>query len=214
MDNYTMAATQTSKKITKKVKETASPKVEPQVEVKVPPSTPVESSQVTTQESQIETVRHKLERLILEREEDLRKIKDQISQLKNTVKLYDTELKSMTSKKRVKKPRDPSKPVAKNGIAKPQVISDDLAVFLFRHFKIPKGTLVSRTGALSKENGISKYITDKNLRRDGEIHPDGELIKLLGQPNDLSKDGKTKVFYHKSLMRLIGQHFPKPTSSQ
>jgi hypothetical protein len=144
---------------------------------------------------------------------------EMMSEVRLLVKDYETELKHNGRRvKRVKKERDPSKPVLKNGIAKPQVVSDELSSFLFRHFKIPKGSLVSRTGALSKENGLSRYISDKNLRRDGEVLPDSELVKLLGEPVEVSKDGKTRIYKHKTIMRLIGRHFPQratqPTSSR
>lgn len=167
-------------------------------------------------ESEVEesNVRSRLELLLRGFEEDKRRATENIANVRYTMKLYVTELKSAGGKKRVKRVRDPNKPAAKNGIAKPQVISEDLQNFLHKHFEIPKGSLVSRTGALSKENGLSKYITDKGLRKDGEIHPDSDLIKLLGKASDSSKDGKSKVFYHKSLMKLIGRHFPESKASQ
>ena len=182
--------------------EVPSVEVPPVVSVEVPPVVSVEVPVVET-----ETVRTRLERLLREFEDEKKEYTERILQLKSTIKMYDAEMK-MRKEKKPKRVVDPNRPVSKNGIAKPQVISDDLSAFLSKYFKIPKGTLVSRTGALSKENGISKYITDKGLRKDGEIHPDNELVKLFGQPTELGKDGKTKVYNHKTIMKLIGKHFP------
>ncbi len=156
--------------------------------------------------SETSDVKGNLEKMLRIFEDDKRRAVENIATVRSTMKLLVAEKKGT---KKVKRERDPSKPVAKNGIAKPQKISTELSDFLNKHYGVEKGSLVSRTGALSKENGISRYITDKNLRKDGEIHPDGELKKLLGEPQDLSKDGKSKVYYHKSLMKLIGRHFPK-----
>lgn len=205
-----------SKKLsTKKAEEVVEPVVEVPVVAPAPvvpvPPTPatVETEVELTTETPVETVRNRLEKMLHDLEEEKKTVVERIAYVKASIKMYDTEKKARGERRKVKRVVDPNRPVNKNGIAKPQVISDDLATFLFKHFKIPKGTLVSRTGALSKENGLSKYITDKGLRRDGEIHSDPELVKLLGQPTDLSKDGKTKVFLHKTVMKLIGKHFPK-----
>lgn len=206
----------TSKKLSTKVK-TEEPIVETKPEPIVAPTpapAPVETPAVetpaaeTTVETPTETVRSRLEKMLHDLEEEKKSLLEKIAYTKASIKMYDAEVKARGGKRKVKRVVDPNRPASKNGIAKPQIISEELASFLFKHFKVPKGTLVSRTGALSKENGISKYITDKALRKDGEIHPDSELIKLLGQPSDLSKDGKSKVFYHKSIMKLIGKHFP------
>lgn len=202
----------TSKKLSTKVK-TEEPIVETKPEPIVAPTpAPVETPETpaaeTTVETPTETVRSRLEKMLHDLEEEKKSLLEKIAYTKASIKMYDAEVKARGGKRKVKRVVDPNRPASKNGIAKPQIISEELASFLFKHFKVPKGTLVSRTGALSKENGISKYITDKALRKDGEIHPDSELIKLLGQPSDLSKDGKSKVFYHKSIMKLIGKHFP------
>ena len=172
-----------------------------------------ETQETEVDATEVESVRSRLESLLRVFEEDKRRATENIASVRNTMKVLIVEQKSANGKKRVKRVRDPSKPAAKNGIAKPQTISEDLGSFLNKHFQVPKGSQVSRTGALSKDNGLSKYITDKQLRKDGEIHPDGELVKLLGNPTDMSKDGKTKVFYHKSLMKLIGRHFPESKAS-
>ena len=201
----------TSKKLSTKVK-TEEPVIETMPEPIVAPTpAPVESPALETApavETPTETVRSRLEKILHDLEEEKKSLLEKIAYTKASIKMYDAEVKARGGKRKVKRVVDPNRPASKNGIAKPQIISEELASFLFKHFKVPKGTLVSRTGALSKENGISKYITDKALRKDGEIHPDSELIKLLGQPSDLSKDGKSKVFYHKSIMKLIGKHFP------
>ena len=188
-------------------------KPEPVKQVEEEPQVQEEREEEGEREDEVETTRSRLESLLRVFEEDKRRAIENIANVRSTMKVYTSELKSASGKKRVKRPRDPTKPVAKNGIAKPQVISEDLSTFLNKHFQVPKGSLVSRTGALSKENGLSKYITDKGLRKDGEIHPDSELVKLLGKPTDDSKDGKTKVYYHKSLMKLIGRHFPESKAS-
>ena len=177
-----------------------------QVEVPVPVEV-VETVVETETETVVETVRQQLDAQIRLEEESKRRCVDRLSQLKALVRAYEVEQRK--GRKRVKRVVDPSKPVVRNGIAKPQVISEDLQTFLFKYFKVPKGTLVSRTGALSKENGISRYINDKGLRRDGEIHGDAEIVKLLGPPADECKsDPSKKVYKHKSLMKLIGRHFP------
>lgn len=208
----------TSKKVSKKteeVTEAPAPVVEtPAPVVEATPAAEVPSAAAeTAPEALVETVRTRLEKMLHDLEEEKKSLVERITYLKASIKMYDTERKAKGEKRKVKRVLDPNRPVNKNGIAKPQVISEDLATFLFKHFKVPKGTLVSRTGALSKENGLSKYITDKGLRKDGEIHPDAELVKLLGQPSDLSKDGKTKVYYHKTVMKLIGKHFPASKSA-
>jgi hypothetical protein len=211
-----------SMKVSKSTKKVKVVKSEEAVETPVPTPAPVPTPVVetpvevpvevveTTPEVK-ETVRSRLEKMLHDLEEEKKMLVERISYLKASMKMYDVEMKAKVGKRKVKRVVDPNRPVSKNGIAKPQVISDDLATFLFKHYKIAKGSLVSRTQALSKENGLSKYITEKGLRRDGEIHPDSELIKLLGQPQDLSKDGKSKVFFHKTIMKLIGKHFPKQT---
>ncbi len=211
-----------SKKLSTKKAEEVVDVVEPVVQSEPEPTpapavadvAPVEVQAEQTTEIPVETVRSRLEKMLHDLEEEKKSIVERILYVKASIKMYDTEKKARGERKKVKRVVDPNRPVNKNGIAKPQVISDDLAAFLFKQFKIPKGTLVSRTGALSKENGLSKYITDKGLRRDGEIHSDPELIKLLGQPTDLSKDGKTKVYFHKTVMKLIGKHFPKSATKQ
>lgn len=211
----------TSKKVSKKTEEVAevaapAPVVEatPAPVVEATPAPEVSSASVETAPEAVETVRSRLEKMLHDLEEEKKTLVERITYLKASIKMYDTERKAKGEKRKVKRVLDPNRPVNKNGIAKPQVISEDLATFLFKFFKVPKGTLVSRTGALSKENGLSKYITDKGLRKDGEIHPDAELVKLLGQPTDLSKDGKTKVYYHKTVMKLIGKHFPASKSAE
>jgi hypothetical protein len=217
-DYYKMSSVKVSKS-TKKVKVTKTEEVEAPTPVPAPVPEPVSAPESTEQtpvvesstEAVAETVRSRLEKLLHDLEEEKKTLTERIAFVKASMKMYDVEMKAKVGKRKVKRVVDPNRPVSKNGIAKPQVISDELATFLFKYYKIAKGSLVSRTQALSKENGLSKYITEKGLRRDGEIHPDSELIKLLGQPQDLSKDGKTKVFYHKTIMKLIGKHFPKQT---
>ena len=211
----------TSKKVSKKTEEVTevAPVVEmPEVQIQdIPvPEVPVPAVPVaeTTPEVAVETVRIRLEKMLRDLEEEKKTLIERITYVKASIKMYDAEKKARGEKRKVKRVLDPNRPVNKNGIAKPQVISEDLASFLFKYYKVPKGTLVSRTGALSKENGLSKYITDKGLRKDGEIHADAELIKLLGQPTSLSKDGKTKVYFHKTVMKLIGKHFPASKSTE
>lgn len=173
-----------------------------------PASTPAAATPVEEVAPVVVSARERLQSVVHDLEEEKKALSARITELKNIVKLYDSELKKTHPKKRSTKPRDPSKPVLLNGIAKPQKISTQLATFLHKHFGVEKGRLVSRTEAMSKTNGLSKYITDQNLRSNGEIKSDPELVKLFGKPTTVSKDGKTKVFKHPILMKLIGDHFP------
>lgn len=105
--------------------------------------------------------------------------------------------------KRRRRERDPNAPKrSPSGIAKPTVISAELAKFL----NVAPSTMMARTDVIKK---IANYIKTNNLenpKNRRQIQPDKALSKLLS----VSKTDQVTYF---NLQRFMSPHFPKSAAA-
>ena len=247
-------STSTRTKSTKKV--VATPVVETVVEtveetVTVTPETTTVTETTTTPETTTTTTtgtadvtvdvlsfRSRLEVLICTRTEQIDTMKREVQELKKLQREHDLLLKEASRKqKKVKQPRDFSKPKKATGFAEPVVVSDEMYSFLLKtkavmkdttfvpkcqedldnwpRVPVKQGVPVARTDVTSH---ISKYIKDHNLQNPlakREIVPDAALKKLFSEPTELSdKTDPTsrKIHTYLQLQRYLNAHFQKKTA--
>jgi hypothetical protein len=199
--------------------------------------------QETVQETVQESVQETLQETVQETESFsnrlatvIRGVTDQVSSLK----LYVQELKKLQREhivllkevskrqKKVKAPRDYSKPRRATGFAEPLVVSKEMYSFLTKtkatmkdpsytpssdeeynnwpRVSVKSGTPVSRTDITSH---ISKYIKEHNLQNPTarrEILPDASLKKLFGEP---TVEGESSFYTYLKLQRYLNHHFKK-----
>ena len=229
-------STSTRTKSTKKV--VATPVVEETVtEVVAPVVQETVTPETVTQETEVPSFRARLEVLISSRTEQIDSMKREVQELKKLQREHDLLLKEASRKqKKVKQPRDFSKPKKATGFAEPVVVSDEMYAFLLKtkavmkdstfvptcqedldnwpRVPVKQGVPVARTDVTSH---ISKYIKDHNLQNPEskrEIVPDAALKKLFSEPTELSdKNDPTsrKIHTYLQLQRYLNSHFQKKT---
>jgi hypothetical protein len=154
-------------------------------------------------------LRDQFEELIRTRNEDIRRLRDEIAGLKRMSKQYVVERKNAT--KRRKRPVDPNAPKRLSGFAKPSLVSDACYKFL-APMGVEKGSLISRT-AVTKH--IHEYINKNNLKNPEsgrEFFPDKKLKALLGEPvqfKDKEDESKGKMYATMGVQTYIKSHFQK-----
>jgi hypothetical protein len=233
-------STSTRTKSTKKV--VAAPVVEETVTEVTTPVVQETVTQETVQETEAPeteapSFRARLEVLITSRTEQIDSMKREVQELKKLQREHDLLLKEASRKqKKVKQPRDFSKPKKATGFAEPVVVSDEMYAFLLKtkavmkdstfvpkcqedldnwpRVPVKQGVPVARTDVTSH---ISKYIKDHNLQNPEskrEIVPDAALKKLFSEPTELSdKTDPTsrKIHTYLQLQRYLNSHFQKKT---
>jgi uncharacterized membrane-anchored protein YhcB (DUF1043 family) len=146
--------------------------------------------------------------------------------VKRAQRLHNLEIKEASKKqKKVKAPRDYSKPKRATGFAKAVVVSDELYTFLTKNkatmkepsfvpkskeedeawprIPIKTGVPLVRTDVTSF---ISKYVRDHNLQNPTvkrEIMPDATLKKIFANPNE----PEPTTYSYLQLQRYISHHF-------
>ena len=164
-----------------------------------------EPVQMVTTESHSVNIEEMVSTLLKEQSDIAALHKAHSRNIKEFLKLYKRERKSLTKKK--KTPKDPSLPKKPNVFTTPTKISDKLCQFL----KKPKGSLVART-AVTKS--ISKYIKAHNLsvpENKKQFIPDDSLKNILSPLQE--KDLENGYTYF-NLQRYIRNEFIKtPTVS-
>jgi hypothetical protein len=153
-------------------------------------------------------------------DEALGEIKSQIEQMatsmikvKLIVKQYETLIKREAKQSKVKKQRDPNKPVVQSGFTKKTDVPDVIRAFINNDdnfdesVHIPDDEQVARTKITSI---IYKYINDKNLGVEGNkkvTKADAELAKLFSV--DIGYDIKFEEF-----QTLLSQVYNRYTASK
>ena len=166
------------------------------------PETVAPTETIVTEGEEV-SVKDQLDALIALRNEDIRRLREEINGLKRLCKQYTTERKNAT--KRRKRPVDPNAPKRQSGFAKPSIVSDAMYKFL----GVEKGSLISRTDVTKK---IFSYISDNNLKNPEakrEFFPDKKLKALLGEPLQFRDNDETKgkMYSTMGVQTYIKYHF-------
>ena len=228
------STTETSAEVTPVVESTPVVETTPVVE-----ATPVVESSASSTEAPVSTeasatveatFTQRLESLITSRTEMINTLKREITELRKLQRDHNAMMKEVTKKvKKMKAPRDFSKPKRATGFAEPVLVSSELYSFLVKnkatmkdHTFVPSseaeeaawprlpvvaGVPVARTDVTSF---ISKYIKDHNLQNPEmkrEIIPDAALKKVFANPNEPTPS----TYSYLQLQKYISHHFPKKT---
>jgi len=154
-------------------------------------------------------LRDQFEELIRVRNEDIRRLREEIVALKRMSKQYLVERKN--ANRRRKRPVDPDAPKRVSGFAKPCLVSDACYKFL-EPMGVERGSLISR---IDVTKHIHDYIKKNNLKNPEfgkEFFPDKKLKALLGgatHPKDKNDSSKGLMYSTMGIQTYIKSHFKK-----
>lgn len=170
---------------------------------------PAATEEPTVVESEGVSLRDQLDTLIRVRNEDIRRLREEILALKRMTRQYLVERKN--ANRRRKRPVDPDAPKRVSGFAKPCLVSDACYKFL-EPMGVERGSLISRI-AVTKH--IHDYIKKNNLKNPEfgkEFFPDKKLKALLGpatHPKDKNDSSKGLMYSTMGIQTYIKSHFKK-----